>query len=244
MTDFQKVQAALARHIREPARWQGPEGVEGRRLKIYRELVYNNIEGFLSSGFPVLRSIYSDERWHALVRDFMTSHLCRSPYFLEISEEFLAYVQHERGERSDDPPFLGELAHYEWVELALEVAPDEPEVNPCQDLLDGCPRVSPLAWPLVYQFPVHQLGATFQPDEPPPEPTFLVVYRTAEDAVEFMQINAITYRLLELLQGEALTSGRQALEQLAQEMQHPEPAQLIVFGAELLSQLRAAAILH
>lgn len=244
MKGFQQVQAELTRHIRDPARFHGPADIEGRRLKIYRELLYNNVEGFLSSGFPVLRSIYADERWHAMVRDFMASHLCRSPYFLEISEEFLAYLQHERGFHADDPPFLGELAHYEWVELALDVAPDEPEGSPCDALLDGRPRVSSLAWPLAYQFPVHQLGAAFQPDEAPPEPTFLVVYRTVDDAVEFMEINAVTHRLLALLQDDSILTGRQALEQLAKELQHPEPAQLVAFGAELLTQLHAASILR
>lgn len=244
MKGFQQVQAELTQHIRDPARFRGPSGIEGRRLKIYRELLYNNVEGFLSSGFPVLRSIYADERWHAMVRDFMASHLCRSPYFLEISEEFLAYLQHERGERSDDPPFLCELAHYEWVELALDVAPDEPQGEPSGDLLDGCPRVSSLAWPLAYQFPVHQLGAAFQPDVAPAQPTYLVVYRTREDAVEFMEINAVTYRLLELLQSEPAITGRQALEQLAREMQHPQPEQLVAFGAELMAQLSAAAIVR
>ncbi len=244
MKGFQRVQAELTRHIREPARFAGPADIEGRRLKIYRELIYNNVEDFLSSGFPVLRSIFADEQWHALVRDFMANHLCRSPYFLEISEEFLAYLQRERGVHAADPPFLAELAHYEWVELALDVAPDEPAGAPCEDLLDGRPRVSSLAWPLAYQFPVHQLGPDFQPDKPPPEPTFLVVYRTEKDAVEFMEINAITHRLLALLQNESIVTGRQALEQLAQELQHPEPAQLVAFGAELLTQLHAASILR
>ncbi|MBB3046704.1 hypothetical protein FHR99_000940 [Litorivivens lipolytica] len=239
---FQQIQRSLTAHLRDPDKRDGPKGIESRRLGIYRDLIYNNIESFLSSGFPVLRSLYSDERWHVLVRDFVREHTCHSPYFLEISEEFLAYLQHERDERAGDPAFLPELAHYEWVELALDVAPDEVvEADPEGDLMAARPVLSPHAWPLVYRFPVHLIGEAFQPEEAPAEPTFLVVYRTPALAIEFMEINAVTYRLLALL--EDTRSGREALAALANELQHNDPSQLEQFGADLLRQLRDAHIL-
>ena len=49
-------QMSMARHLRDPEHVPGPEGVEARRLKIYQDLIYKNIEGFISGGFPVLRS--------------------------------------------------------------------------------------------------------------------------------------------------------------------------------------------
>lgn len=243
---FQRIQRELTDHLRQPARRKPPAGIEGRRLAIYRDLIFNNIEGFLSGGFPVLRSIYRDEAWLALVRDFIASHLCQSPYFLEISEEFLAYLQLERGERPDDPPFLRELAHYEWVELALDVALDEADdiaVDPAGDLLQGKPVLSSLAWPLAYRFPVHRIGPSFQPDTPDDEGCFLVVYRNPDDEVGFIEINAVTFALLELLQVPELDSGAEALDQLAQQLQYPQPAQLQTFGLEILSQLRAASVI-
>ncbi len=239
---FQQLQRSLTAHLRDPERRAAPPDIESRRVGIYRDLIYNNIESFLSGGFPVLRSLCSDERWHALVRDFVRDHVSHSPYFLEISEEFLAYLQHERGERASDPPFLQELAHYEWVELALDVAPDEElEADPEGDLMSGRPLVSSQAWPLAYRFPVHLIGESFQPDEPPPQPTWLVVYRTPSLEIEFMEINAVTFRLLALL--EDARSGKAALEALAAELQHDNPEQLMQFGGELLAQLRETSIL-
>ncbi|MCP4827546.1 MAG: DUF2063 domain-containing protein, partial [Proteobacteria bacterium] len=44
----------MARYLRDPQNNPPPEDVEQRRLKIYEDLIYNNIEGFISSGFPVL----------------------------------------------------------------------------------------------------------------------------------------------------------------------------------------------
>lgn len=244
---FQQVQRDFAAHLRAPQSVAAPADIEPRRMGIYRDLIYNNIESFIASGFPVLRRLYEDEPWHRLVRDFVQRHSSVSPYFLEISQEFLHYLQDERGECLDsanDPAFLWELAHYEWVELALDVSENEFPQGLIVDgdpeaVLDLVPVVSPLAWSLAYQFPVHRIGPTFQPVDPPQLPTFLIVYRNRADKVAFLEANAVTARLLELAEQAPAenTSGRQLLQQLARELQHPDPAQLEHFGAELLLKL-------
>ena len=241
---FQQVQTQFAAHVRDPEQNPAPAAVEDRRMKIYRDLIYNNIEGFLSGGFPILRQIFSEDAWHAMVRDFVAHHQSHTPYFLEISQEFLRYLQEERQAEAGDPPFLLELAHYEWVELALDVAQEGfPEVSNQADVLEGHPLVSPLAWCLSYQYPVHHLGPDFQPQEPPEQPTCLVVYRNRDDKVAFMEANGLTLNLLQLLSSDTSLSGRQALLQIAQEIQHPAPDQLLAFGRELLEQLLALDIL-
>ncbi len=246
MTHFQAVQRELTAFLRRPGLHAGPAGVEQRRLDIYRDLIYNNIESFLATGFPVLHSLYTEKDWHALVRDFVASHLCASPYFSEISEEFLAYLQVERGQTEGDPAFLVELAHYEWVELALDIAPEDLSdiaLSVDGDLLKQRPLISPLAWPLVYQYPVHLIGPEFQPEVPADTPSYLVVYRDLDDDVRFMQINAITFRLLQLLQDETIRSGAAALEQVGLEINHPEPEALLKFGEGLLADLREASVI-
>ncbi|AMX03213.1 HvfC family RiPP maturation protein [Microbulbifer thermotolerans] len=242
---FQSLQRAFAAHLRAPDACVAPEGIEDRRMGIYRDLIYNNIESFIADGFPVLRSVYregggavGDEHWHAMVRDFVRHHASRSPYFLQISEEFLHYLQHERGLRADDPPFLLELAHYEWVELALDVNEAEfPQaLMQTGDVLVQVPVVSPLVWSLNYRYPVHRIGPAYQPQEPPPEPTFLLVYRDRSDRVRFMEINAVTARLLQLLQ-EGERNGGQVLEILAEEIGQVDQKSMLVFGRELLEKL-------
>jgi len=249
MTDtqpvFQRSQYTLAAHLRNPEKNAPPIGIEDRRLGIYRELIYNNLEGFLASGFPILRELIEDTHWHNMVRDFLERHQSGSPYFLEITQEFLQYLQEERGEVAGDPPFMLELAHYEWVELALDVSESEwpSNVDPEGDLLLGRPVVSPLAWNLSYQYPVHRIGPDFQPEVPESEPTFLIVYRDREDAVQFMAANAVTVRLLQLLSGECPATGREALSVLAKELQHPDPSALELMGLDLLRTLRTKDIL-
>lgn len=238
MNAFQQTQAIFANHIRHPQQNPLPDGIEPRRMAIYNDLFYNNIENFASSTFPVLRSIISDERWHQIVRDFVHRHQSHTPYFLEISQEFLRYFQDEFIPQSSDPIFLQELAHYEWVELALDVSNETmPEVSTTpQNLLDAVAHVSPLAWRLSYQFPVHSIGADYQPTQAPANPTFLIVYRNRANKVHFMETNAATFRLLQLLEVEG-TTLRDAITELANEMQHPQPEQLFTFAETLIQDL-------
>ncbi len=237
---FTQQQYAFAAHIRQPDRNPAPEGIEDRRLAIYRELFYNNVEGFLSNGFPVLRELTDDDDWHAMVRDFFANHRCHSPLFMEISREFLTYLEQERGERENDFPFLRELAHYEWVELALSVAESDPGQidDPDGDLLEGIPVLSSLAWPLCYQYPVHRISPDYQPDKPADQPVYLMVYRDGNDDVGFMELNAISARLFSLLQDDDTLTGRRALEQIATELNHPRPGVVIDGGREILQAWR------
>lgn len=248
LSDFQRVQRQFAAHLRDPDRHPAPPGVEPRRLRIYRELVFNNIAGFIRSGFPVLCDILGPARTDALVRDFMVRHRAESPYFLEISREFIAYLQNEYEPAVGDPDFLLELAHYEWLELALDVAEiDYPVagVDPAGDLLSGRPLVSPLAWSLSYRYPVHRLGRAYRPDAPPAQPTFLVVYRNRDDEVRFLEANAVTARLLDLLQSAPdapACTGAAVLRQIADELGRDDVDAVVAAGVRLLEELRALDI--
>jgi len=237
---FIQQQYAFAAHIRAPASNAAPADIEDRRMAIYRELFYNNVEGFLSNSFPVLRKLFTDEAWHRLVRDFYSRHQCHSPLFLEIPHEFLSYLDEERGEQPADPPFLRELAHYEWVELAVSVAESTPPeaTDPHGDLLEQLPVVSPLAWPLSYHYPVHRIRPDFQPQTPGEQPTYLLVYRDADDEVGFLELNTVSARLFSLLQEGDVSNGRRALQLIAGELQHPDPGAVVQGGVAILEEWR------
>jgi hypothetical protein len=235
-------QFAMAQYLRNPAVAPAPEGVEQRRLNIYQRLVYNNIESFISTGFPVLRSLYGDADWHALVRAFIERHPCHTPYFLEIGQEFLQFLLEEYPRGEADPVFLTELAHYEWVELALDVAQEEvPPAAACDDPLAAIPRLSPLAWLLSYQYPVHRIGPGFKPRSPA-APTYLVVYRDRGDSVRFMELNAVSARLVELTRDNNSASGAALLDKLAAETAMEKTA-LREFGAQQLKDLLDCGVL-
>lgn len=238
---FQDIQLAFAGHIRDPDSNAPPEGIEDRRMAIYRHLFFNNVSQLLSRTFPVLFRILGNERWEALTRDYFSRHRSHTPLFLEMPREFLLYLEKERGQIEGDPPFLYELAHYEWVELALSIderEPDSASVDTDGDLLDGRPEISPLVWSVQYRFPVHRISPENQPSEPPDSPTHLVIYRNLDGRIGFLEVNAVTARLVELLVEGQAESGRAALLQIAEELDHPRPGTVVDGGASILEDLR------
>ena len=199
--DFQRRQYAFAAHIRDPENNPAPEGIEDRRMAVYRELFFNNLLKLLSGTFPVLKKLHSADRWKAIVREFIVSHRAQTPYFLQIPKEFLDFLERDYRASDSDFPFMYELAHYEWAELALTVSEESNDMTGVAadgDLLAGVPVKSRLAWPLAYRFPVHRISASFKPQSADDtQPTFLVIYRSPDDELGFMELNPATARLLE-----------------------------------------------
>ena len=234
-----EAQLEMARFLRDPQGRGAPAGIEERRLQVYRDLVYRNIEGFISSAFPVLRSLYEDGAWEARVRDFIEHHRCSTPLFLKISEEYLEYlVGLPEGELR---PFEAELAHYEWLELAVDVAEGEPgEACAQSDPALVCAALAPTARLASYHFPVHRIGPEFQPMDAG-EPTHLLVYRTRKSEVRFMELNAATARLITEM-GSASLSVAKVLQELASEW-GMDPEVLADFGWDQVCELNRAGAL-
>lgn len=240
-TSFSESQQQFAAHIRNPETTPAPENIEPRRLKIYQELFFNNVNGFLGNTFPVLKSILSEEHWTAMVRDFYSIHQCNTPLFSEISQEFLDYLQNERQPDTDDPSFMLELAHYEWVEMAIAISNEDQQsitFDPNGDLITGRPVLSPVMQNLSYRYPVHTISPEYQPAEPPGEMTHLVVYRNRRDEVQFLQINAPIQQLIETLKHNPQSTGLDVVTMIAEAMNHPHPEVVIEAGKNLLYDLR------
>lgn len=230
-------QFALARHLRDPANFPPPPGIEERRLSIYRDLFFNNIESLLAGNFPVIRQTLGDAAWRALVRRFYAGHRSHTPLFPQIAREFIRFLQ-DNETTAEWPAWLPELAHYEWVELALQISDDAtPPHDPGGDLLEGIPLASPFAWPLSYRWPVTHLGPDFQPVQPPATPTCLLVRRDSDHRIRFAALSPLAYRLFEQLQ-EGRHTGRTLLAGLAAEAGAPFDADFLAQGLALLERMR------
>ncbi len=247
LPDFQKKQFAFAAHIRDPEHVPAPEGVEDRRMAIYRELFFNNLRNLLSNMFPVLKKLHKKEKWEELIRLFMQHHRADTPYFLKLPEEFLSFLQNEYEFQDDDFPFLIELAHYEYIELALSISEEENDltcIDPDGDLLAAIPVKSELAWVYAYQYPVHRISTDYIPTEPAEQPVFLAVYRRGNDKVGFLELNQVTASLLDALsQNEKQLTGEQLLRALADEINYTDVDALIQHGAAALKEMRQLEIL-
>ena len=241
-----RLQEEFAAHIRDPQNVAAPEGIEDRRMAIYRDLFFNNICSFLSSNFPVLRSLYKETEWTTLCREFYQDYRCHTPLFPEVPREFLQYLQDYRQNKDGDPAFMLELAHYEWIELALsldETEVDDIEVDADGDLLNGIPILSPLAWPLSYQYPVHQIRADFQPQTPADNATHLLVWRQRDYSIKFMQLNEVSLLLLQKLKEEPARSGLELLTAIAGIINHLKPEVVLESGLGLLNELKQKQVI-
>ena len=238
--NFQQAQHDFVRHIRDPQHQPAPGDIDDRRMAVYRELLFNNVNGFVSSAFPVLKSLYDDSAWQTVIRQFFKSYHCDSPYFLNIAEHFLQFLQQDYQLSATDPVFMLELAHYEWAELYLatkqqqqlseSLAPDQ--------VISARLMLSDLALLVAYQYPVHQISTAFQPTQPDTS-QFYLLYRNEQDEVKFIYINQITAALLQCLLQAAGSTLVQLIEALAPSLPQFSKQQLTE-GALIIMQDFAA----
>ena len=220
-----ELQQRFADSLRNPAATtDGEFNSDVRREKIYRELIFNNISSLLSGTFPVLYATLEKNLWHQLIRQFLLEHRAQTPLFPELPDEFLQFLQNNQLPDTA-PAWLLELAHYEWIELALQLK--TVDIGLYRNRNRNIAQLSPLAVCLSYRYPVNCINPAFQPTiEEIITPTYLLVYRAFEhasnrfaDKVEFMTLSPAAARLLVLL-GEV--SGMPELAQLlADELQQP-----------------------
>ncbi len=225
---FQELQQQLADYIRNPEQVTyapvDEKPIEARRLTTYQQLFFNNIEGFFTQIFPVCADILGQERWLEIIREYMLKHRSRTPLFHELGEEFLAFFEAEFTPLASDPEFLLELAHYEWVELALSVstevgfdAADTKQIDLSKVDLNAAYELSPVAWPLAYEWPVHKLSKAFQPTKKPTQTTTLLVYRhehaSGDEVIDFMVLTPLLYQWLMIL--ETSDSAQSAFDTVA-----------------------------
>jgi len=238
-------QRAFCAHLRDPDRHAAPADVAPRRMAVYHELVFNNLESLLAGNFPVIRSLHAEAAWHARVRAFLRDHRSHTPLFPEIGREFVRFLEARAREGTDDPPFLAELAHYEWSELALALdeatLADVPH-DPDGDVVDGVPVLSPLVRLLAYRYPVHRIGPGAVPAEAPAQPTLIVLVRDAAGDVRFLEIDALTALLLETLQTPPLQPGRARVAALLDRLGRDAPA-LRESGLAILADLRRHGVI-
>jgi hypothetical protein len=214
---FHQVQNNLGQHLRAPDQCNFESDVEDRRLAIYRDLFFNNILSLLTSSYPVMSKILADD-WPVLIRQFFHAHGSQTPHFPEVSQEFLTFLSEQAPEVLGRFPFLLELAHYEWVELALSIAKDAPKdykISPEGDVFKGVPALVEHLAVLVYEYPVHRISPDFLPEQP--EYTALLVYRDTDFNVQFVLSNPLVLTFVELAQENPDLSAETILSNLAEQ---------------------------
>lgn len=231
MLDFQRYQLAFTAHIRDPKTNKKPAKVNDVRMAIYREIVFNNLFSSVSACFPVCQQMLGKRAWQKLVRQFFSQYQANSPIFREIPQLFLQFLK----TNNDLPDYFAQLAHYEWVELAVNSMLSESiKLSKKIDLLGEKPVLAAANMLLEYDYAVHKITKRHTPKVT--EKTYLLVFRNLDNQVKFIQLNPITFQLLDLIIKNGLT-GRQALERLAEALNYTNIDTIILFGTEILIDL-------
>lgn len=250
---LRRLQEQFAGHLRDPEHVKAPNELEDRRLAIYRRLFFNNLGNLFARNFPVIRRLLDDEAWQAMIRDFMIHHRASTPMFTQIGSELVRYLAETRETDDSDPPFLAELADWEFTETQVRLHEADPVAVDCRPIDDQAavlklvPVLNPTTQIRQYQWPVHRIGPGFRPERREDQPVVLVANRKRNDRVAFMKINPVTARLIQLLDEDASARIQACLETLAAELNQPaaalrEPGERIVgslIGQEII--LGAAA---
>jgi hypothetical protein len=239
-------QDTLTRYLRDPDHCAPPAGMDLSRVQVYRDLVFSNLSSLLSGTFPVLVKTVGDSDWRSLLRIFLRDHRARTPKFGEIAQEFVEFLASMPLALNDGPwpPFMVELAHYEWVEMALQQSAADPLPPSDAGLLLGRPlQVSPLAWPLAYAWPVQKVGPDYQPQVPPTQPTLLLVRRSEDWSVQFSELSPLAWRLLQRIETFPLLDGRAQLQGLAVEAGMVGSPAFIDSGLALLQQMHGEGVI-
>ena len=244
LPSFQQYQLAFTARLRDPRHQPVPAGVAPERMAVYDEIVFNNLLESVSACFPVARKTTGKTAWLKLIRKFLQTHSADSPLFRKVPEEFLTFLQHTDLALA---PYLQALCHYEWIELYLSSIPTQShqDVDVHGDIAQQ-PLVFTQAMQLLhYDYAVHKISpkskrqykaATYL------EPTYLLVHRDENDKIKFIELNPVTFKLITLVKSGELAAA-QALNMLADELNHPQPQMIMQFGLGVLQELKQQGVI-
>lgn len=245
MSTLHDYQAAFTAHLRNPQQCAKPRGTASRRMAVYRQIVFNNFASSVSSCFPVLQRILGKRRFRQLLRLCFHSQHFSSPLFRELPDAFVEFLQSLDLLAHDLPAYAAQLAHYEWMELAVANLPDTPATayatsDDPADLLRYRLGLHPAHRLLAYDYPVHRLSQRHA--QATPEPTFLCLWRQPDFSLEFIQLNALTHALLTQLAAGQLTA-EVVLQGLTTSQPQLDAQTVLQFGMQTLQQLQQRGLL-
>ncbi|WP_066800752.1 HvfC family RiPP maturation protein [Moraxella oblonga] len=246
---LKKFQNEFGDYLRSQRQNNG-DNIPTRVGKIYQDLIFNNVCGFLNQCFPICKSIMG-ENWRTLCLYFFQRYPTHSPYFTEIPMQFVEFLsQMDDGDfdksvwlneltLSHDeikkllPAYLSELAHYEWLELHTETFPNQANKLILNDVQSYYLNNS--VQNHYYLYPVHKISENV---DIALENTFLVVLRH-NDKVKFVEINLLTYLFLEFItNNQTIYQDKNTLlADFANSIDYQDVDGLIKFGDELLQML-------
>lgn len=176
-------------NIRTQGKSPAPSGTADRGMKQYRKLMLNNISGFIDACFPVLQKMVGQKTWDAWCLDFYAHTELTTPYFRDIPKHFVEWLE-RKAKKGKVEDYWAELAHWEWVELAVSQSPDAGQKTKKKNHINVTAKLEHYAYP-VHTFTAKRKVVAGE--------TFLMSWRMHDGSVRFMELTEPSYRLLKKL---------------------------------------------
>lgn len=172
-------------------------GARVDRLHHYRRLIYNIVDDALESAYPITYSNIDKTIWREMIDCFIAEHNCRHPQLFRMPGEFVDFVQERDFAGKYELPFLNDLLQFEWVEVEVHTMADQviPESNANGNFTHEPLVFIPYVKLLHLNYPIHHLS---QVDLSESEGDyFLLVYRQENGTVQYVELNELTYVILD-----------------------------------------------
>ena len=236
--DFRQYQFALARHLRDPLGVPAPEGVSVAEALACTQEMAANLNELLMPAFAITRAVLGEDLWQHTLRLFLHDAPTHSPWATAVQEAYVKFLGHNTLVQHL-PPWLEDLAHYEWLQCAVAAADVTwPAHDPHGDLRTGVVVLNPSHVEVMYDWPVQRINLTHKPFEM--QPTYLSIVRDMRDKVRVVESSRFRRHLVDMLrQGQ---TGAQAFTALAQWLEHPDVDTFIQEGMPVLKQLQREGV--
>jgi hypothetical protein len=236
--DFRLYQFALARHLRDPLGVPAPDGVSAPAVLACTQEMAHNLNELLMPAFANTRAVLGEDLWQHTLRLFLHDAPTHAPWATSVQEVYVKFLGHNTLVQHL-PPWLEDLAHFEWLQSAVAAADVVwPAHDPHGDVLQKVVVMNPTHVEVMYDWSVQRINLTHKPFEM--QSTYLSIVRDVRDKVCITESSRFRRHLIDLLrQGQ---TGAQAFKALADWLEHPDVAAFTQEGLPVLKQLQREGV--
>jgi hypothetical protein len=212
------------------------------RLELYRELVRGNLWSTLQEAIPRVMARLGPVFVESFDR-FLDQRGPRSRYLRDVPRELLDFCEPLWASDPRVPPWMMELARHEssQIEVGSAIA-SAPASEPEELELDRPLRLSDALRLMRYGWAVHRLSESPEDrSEPEPGPVALLVYRSPEHEVRYLELTPLAAGIVERLLAQATL--REAIEEACAASGQALEAAVLDGTARLLADLAERGVL-
>lgn len=236
------VNAWLARHGVSSEDAEAIESSGAERFLVYRRMVRSTLREALELAIPRTMARLLTRFDHYFTR-FLAERGPRTHYLRIVTREFLDWCEPQWLLDAAVPPYMADLARHEALQIEIASLPILETGREVFELeLDRTIRLTEAMRIVEYRYKVHELPESLDDrSEPVRSETRLLVYRSPEHEVRYLELSPLAFAILQrLVRGRTL---RQSLREACEDGDLALDASVLEGSARLLSDLAERGVL-